>query len=277
MMIALLSLLLTFSGGLQRSVNDGKLYGRASDEKGDPVGSAMIFLSGTTYNRAALTNAQGYYVFLEVPTGTYSLKATKYGFAKLTRNSVTVAPQSSQRQDFQFSNESMPVLAENKPSRKTEVAKAPSRTEATKNESLKPVKSEPIAVAQKTVVAAPPERVKQDSLEVARAVAEAEAQEAALNAVPDAEPEIVGGIASILRHISYPRIAQQFKLEGKTVVRVAVSKDGKAKRMDILNSAGEVLDEEAVRVITDTDFKPAQFNGKAVDATIIIPVTFKLK
>jgi hypothetical protein len=241
MMILLFGLFLIFSGGAERAT-DGKLYGRASDDKGDPVGSAMIFLSGSTVNRAALTNAQGYYVFLDVPAGTYTLKATKYGFAKITRSSIAIAPQSSLRQDFQFGNEVAPALAETKPVRKMETARPSSRTESIKTEPVKPVKSVPVAGAQTPIaVAPPPERIKQDSLELARAVAEAEAQEAALSAMPDAEPEIVGGIASILQRVSYPRLAQQFKLEGKTVVRVAVSKDGKAKQMDILNSASEIL------------------------------------
>ncbi len=67
----------------------GKITGLVKDEEtGEPLPGVNVFLEGTNFGAA--TNADGYYVILNVPPGSYTLKATMIGYADVRVQNVRV-------------------------------------------------------------------------------------------------------------------------------------------------------------------------------------------
>jgi hypothetical protein len=70
----------------------GRVRGTVSDSSGSAVGGAGVALVNTATNitRDAVTNANGEYLFLEVPVGTYEIDVNQAGFKKFVRKDVVV-------------------------------------------------------------------------------------------------------------------------------------------------------------------------------------------
>ena len=68
----------------------GRIRGTVTDPSGGAVVGATVTLinEGTHATRDAQTGANGEYVFLEVPVGTYEIDATSQGFKKSARKAV---------------------------------------------------------------------------------------------------------------------------------------------------------------------------------------------
>jgi outer membrane receptor protein involved in Fe transport len=56
----------------------GKLSGRVTDEKNEPIVGANVLLVGTTMGAA--TDKQGYYAIINIPPGTYDVRISSLGF-----------------------------------------------------------------------------------------------------------------------------------------------------------------------------------------------------
>ncbi len=254
-------------------MSQGRLFGRVIDENGKPVPAATVFVSNGSINRAALTNAQGYYVFLGVEEGRYSLKVFKTGFPKISRENIAIAANSISRHDFKLGGEALSNM---------QVASVV-RERRSKGE-IKPTspklenpteKTEAIVV--KNEVGETEELDESEVEQIKKAEETAMEEEAALNVAAEKEVTIEGGIAAIQKAIRYPETALNLKIEGKVVVRVFVGRDGSPLRMEIIKSAHELLDEEALRVISENaKFTPAVVNGKNAIGVITIPITFKI-
>jgi len=68
----------------------GKITGTITDEKtNEPLSGANVYLEGTTIG--GITDANGYYVMLNVPVGMYNLKVTYIGFTPVTVQKVKVS------------------------------------------------------------------------------------------------------------------------------------------------------------------------------------------
>ena len=79
-------------------------------------------------------------------------------------------------------------------------------------------------------------------------------------------------------NVKYPKMAIKEGLQGRTVVRVKVSKDGKTIETVIIESSGHrVLDEAAVESIKEVIWIPGSDKGKVVEAWVAVPVDFKLE
>jgi TonB family protein len=64
-------------------------------------------------------------------------------------------------------------------------------------------------------------------------------------------------------------------MEGKTLYNV-VNKDGSAEDFKVLKSAGEPLDNEALRVLKSVPkWIPGTHQGKLVRCTFVVPISFK--
>ncbi|MDZ7267073.1 MAG: TonB-dependent receptor [candidate division KSB1 bacterium] len=110
-------LVLLLSGGLLFAGTTGKIAGRVIDKQtGEPLAGASVMIVGTTLGAAA--DASGYYFILQVPPGTYSVRATVIGFEPLTVTKVKVAADLTTKIDFALSptvlqlTEGMTVVAE---------------------------------------------------------------------------------------------------------------------------------------------------------------------
>ncbi len=75
----------------------------------------------------------------------------------------------------------------------------------------------------------------------------------------------------------YPERARRNEFEGRIVLRVRVSPEGKSETVAVQNSSGyKLLDEAALAAVKDWRFLPAQRAGRAVASTIDVPITFRL-
>lgn len=75
----------------------------------------------------------------------------------------------------------------------------------------------------------------------------------------------------------YPEIARKRGWEGLVLLTVSVSADGHAEEVQIKASSGYgILDERALETVKKWRFSPAQRGGRAVAATVDVPLRFRL-
>ena len=77
---------------------------------------------------------------------------------------------------------------------------------------------------------------------------------------------------------AYPAFARRLGHEGKVLVRIHVLSSGEVADASVATSSGfSALDEAALAAVKRWRFRPAQRAGRAVDATLNVPITFKLE
>ncbi len=74
----------------------------------------------------------------------------------------------------------------------------------------------------------------------------------------------------------YTEQARGLRLEGEVSLHVLFSALGEVKVLRVLNSLGHGLDEKAIRAAENIIFKPAQQDGRSVDSTANVYITFQL-
>lgn len=76
----------------------------------------------------------------------------------------------------------------------------------------------------------------------------------------------------------YPHASRRLGEEGKVVLRVFVSADGDAKRVEVKHSSGfQRLDLAAEEAVSRWRFVPAKRGEQAVTAWVVVPIVFSLK
>ena len=75
----------------------------------------------------------------------------------------------------------------------------------------------------------------------------------------------------------YPRMSRQLGEEGKVLLKVRVRSDGTAAAVDLEKSSNFArLDEAARRAVTRWRFVPAKRGDEAIEASVIVPIVFRL-
>lgn len=75
----------------------------------------------------------------------------------------------------------------------------------------------------------------------------------------------------------YPALAKRRGEEGRVLLRVQVSAEGRADRVEVSNSSGSpVLDEAAMDAVRRWRFVPARRGSDAIAAPVLVPITFAL-
>jgi len=75
----------------------------------------------------------------------------------------------------------------------------------------------------------------------------------------------------------YPEIARQRGIEGDVFLKVLVSSEGRALKVEIIKSSGsQMLDFSAQDTIKNWRFIPASLDNQAVEANVIVPISFKI-
>ncbi len=252
----------------------GRLIGRVLDENSQPVAGATVSVSGQTA-MVAISNAQGYYVLLDVPQGSYEIKATKRG-KPVWRGSITIAGGVTQRIDMKLGDKSE-NLAAAKPTAEAKKAKVDKPKKEVKKEEEEE-EEKPSTVAP-TVVASTQDLAKEKELQ--KAIQESETLnqlDAAQTELPETDVEIVGGIEAIQSKIEYPMSLKRAKIEGTVVARVFIDEQGNPLRISLIQPANKFLNEEVIRVLTEeAKFKPAKVGNSPVRGAITIPVKFKIQ
>ncbi len=90
-------------------------------------------------------------------------------------------------------------------------------------------------------------------------------------------PELDGGMVELSKKIKYPAFAMQTKVEGKVYAMAFVDEKGNVDKVKIIKGLGAGCDEEVIRVLNASKFKPGQHEGKPVKVKTTISVIFKLK
>ncbi|MBV5281190.1 MAG: energy transducer TonB [Paludibacter sp.] len=95
-------------------------------------------------------------------------------------------------------------------------------------------------------------------------------------------PEYPGGDQALMeflsKHIKYPTVAQESRIQGKVILGFVVSKSGKVEDVQILRSLDPNLDKEALRVVKLLGYwKPGEQGGKKVSVRYTLPVVFRLQ
>jgi TonB family protein len=84
--------------------------------------------------------------------------------------------------------------------------------------------------------------------------------------------------AFIDKELTYPELARKDSIEGQVKVLFAIDEQGKVDKVTILESLGDLFDNEAIRVIKRVpDWKAATFNGEPVLSRMSIILSFKIQ
>jgi TonB-dependent SusC/RagA subfamily outer membrane receptor len=102
---ALLGVLLTAAAVEAGSAQEGRINGRVTDATtGAPMSEVQIYLAGA--NLGSLSRQNGVYVIVNVPAGTYELRAERIGMAPASRQ-VTIAAGASVEENFQLTAQAL--------------------------------------------------------------------------------------------------------------------------------------------------------------------------
>jgi periplasmic protein TonB len=98
----------------------------------------------------------------------------------------------------------------------------------------------------------------------------------------DEMPVYPGGDSELLKYIGenikYPEAAKAAGIQGRVIVRFAITKAGAVDRVTAFKGVSPELDAEAIRVVsTLRDFTPGKKDGKPVDVWYMVPITFTLR
>ena len=101
--------------------------------------------------------------------------------------------------------------------------------------------------------------------------------EAEIFFVVEEMPELIGGLRELQQKIEYPQMAKMAGVEGRVTVQFVVDEDGSVTDAIVLKGIGAGCDEEALRAVLSSKFKPGKQRGKPVKVKMSLPVTFKLR
>ncbi len=273
--------LLTVSAFAQQS----KLIGRVTDDEGNPLPAVLVAVSGASATEAAFSNAQGYYVFLNIPPGEYSIKASKKGLPNW-KGQVSVSAGTTNRLDIRIGadeklmaaaqpKKEAPKPTEAKPTEPKLADAKPAEQRRTETRTTTEKPSEPKPAQPTAPAKTEDEKAAEQAIESASQLL-SDADVAAMESMSPAE--VVGGIAAVYKNLKYPDFARKQKLQGQVVAKVYIDKDGHVAKIQLLKTANEVFNEEVFRTLTEeVSYKPATMNGKPVPSSLIIPVRFELK
>ncbi|MEQ8525547.1 energy transducer TonB [Gracilimonas sp.] len=104
-----------------------------------------------------------------------------------------------------------------------------------------------------------------------------EEEEEEIFVVVEQMPELIGGLASVQKHITYPEMALKAGIEGRVVVQFLIDKEGNVQDPIVVRGIGGGCDEEALKAVQKVKFIPGRQRGKPVVVRYSMPVTFKLQ
>ena len=89
-------------------------------------------------------------------------------------------------------------------------------------------------------------------------------------------PELVGGMDAIQKKIRYPLQAKSLGVQGVVYVQCIIDEKGKIITPKVVKKLGAGCDEEAIRVLKKSKFKPGYDKGKPVKVRFTLPIFFRL-
>lgn len=95
-------------------------------------------------------------------------------------------------------------------------------------------------------------------------------------AVAEEMPAPVGGLASIMKKISYPEIAKRQQIQGKVFLLAYIDEKGKVNDVKVIRGIGGGCDEAAAGAVKKSSFTPGKNKGVAVKVKLSLAISFKL-
>ncbi|WP_069130888.1 TonB family protein [Rhodohalobacter halophilus] len=89
-------------------------------------------------------------------------------------------------------------------------------------------------------------------------------------------PELIGGLGELQQKIRYPEMARRAGIEGRVYVQFIVNENGNVVDPQIIRGIGGGADEEALRVVSQAEFKPGMQRGRPVRVQYSLPIFFRL-
>ncbi|MCS6988559.1 MAG: TonB family protein [Chloroherpetonaceae bacterium] len=263
------------------SAQTGRMLGRVLDADNNPIPAVTIYVVNGSHAQASISNSMGYFTFLSVPTGKYTVKAFRRGLPLWERH-VDIAS-ATLRLDIKL-KESEPALAAKQAKAETRAtpkpkpataAKKPEQTKSAESQTQTQTAEEEETEEAQTQTVSDEDIAKDEGL--SKSVEAAKAVEASDAAKVDTKPEVLGGMETINRKIIYPEAARAKGLQGGVIAKVSVDQNGNPTKVLILKATDSMFSEEVFRVLSeDVKFKPATLNGKPVASAAVIYVEFKL-
>jgi len=93
--------------------------------------------------------------------------------------------------------------------------------------------------------------------------------------VAETMPEPIGGLSQINKKISYPEAAKKAGVQGKIYVLAFVNENGIVDDVKVIKGIGAGCDEETVKAVKSSKFKPATNQGVPVKAKATLSFVFK--
>jgi protein TonB len=91
------------------------------------------------------------------------------------------------------------------------------------------------------------------------------------------QPELIGGMRALQQAIDYPPFAEKAGIQGRVFVQFVVDENGNVQNPQIQRGVHKLINEEALRVVKEMQFRPGKQRGTPVKVQMTLPVTFKLK
>ena len=89
-------------------------------------------------------------------------------------------------------------------------------------------------------------------------------------------PELVGGMDALQKKIRYPLQAKSLGVQGVVYDQSIINEKGKIIKPKVVKKLGAGCDEEAIRVLKKSKFKPGYDKGKPVKVRFTLPIFFRL-
>ena len=89
-------------------------------------------------------------------------------------------------------------------------------------------------------------------------------------------PELVGGMDALQKKIRYPLQAKSLGVQGVVYVQSIINEKGEIITPKVVKKLGAGCDEEAIRVLKKSKFKPGYDKGKPVKVRFTLPIFFRL-
>lgn len=82
----------------------------------------------------------------------------------------------------------------------------------------------------------------------------------------------------VYQYLKYPKYAVENGIQGRVLVDFIIDKDGKVTDVKVARGVNKLLDDEAVRVISESPkWRPGRLKGSKVRTSMTIPVEFRLE
>jgi protein TonB len=90
-------------------------------------------------------------------------------------------------------------------------------------------------------------------------------------------PELIGGLGELQQKIRYPEMARRAGIEGRVFIQFIVNEQGQVENPQVMRGIGGGADEEALRVVSQAQFKPGMQRGRPVRVQYSLPIFFRLQ